>query len=274
MMLYCVMLTLDRFEVLKRCTDLNIQRAGMPVHLVIVDNGSQDTRVHEYIEKVSFRYFINDHNAGVARMQNLALNSIDFASKLYHDTYVCLLGNDIIMPNNWAVDLIALHQQQEQYGPVGLVGIDCLGHAASCSAHPSNARALCSHNVFGTCLFNFRLIDQVGFLCNAFHPYGLEDSDWHGRIVASGHANYYLANATSEHVCNDVGSESTYRQGKDQSLADNAEQWKEQQAYYEQAKRSNPDKWWFLPADNSGFALPWWPWKMGQAKAVNYPGGV
>lgn len=265
MILHCIMLTLNRYDVLKRCTDLNLQRAGVALKLHIVDNGSSDERVHHYIRQIAWDYVVNDDNQGVARMQNLALNHVDtYSRKDFSDNvFVCLLGNDIIMPPNWAADLINLHKSMQAHGKVGLVGIDCLGHAAACKPHPQYASALITHNVFGSCLFNIRLLWEVGYLCNAFHPYGLEDSDWHSRIAHAGFTNYYLAGATSEHIGHDVGQDNHYRKVKDESLQNNAQQWENQQAYYQYAKERGAPEWWYLRYHNSGYTIPHRLWRYG-----------
>lgn len=276
-MIYCIMLTIDRYELTKRVVEENTRRAGVPLRFIVVDNGSQDARIKAWIPTIAYSYIFNDSNEGVARMQNVAMLRAQQIAKKddYRDVFFCLFGNDIIMPEGWGLRLIELHKRMSAYGNVGLLGIDCLGHAAQCKPHHNEPSALVTHNVFGTCLFGIEMLWRVGYLCNRFHPYGLEDSDWHWRIAESGCSSYYLAGATSEHVGADVGNGGDYRAMKDHSLSVNANAWDSQQQYYQYARSRGVPEYWFLRPNNSDVKLPYKAWLLGSWTAVDAPpGGV
>ncbi len=60
-----------------------------------------------------------------------------------------------------------------------------------------------------------RLINTIGGFCEAYHPYGLEDSDYCFRAALSGFKNYYIPGLKSEHI-GELGG-----QAKEQSFFSN-----------------------------------------------------
>lgn len=271
MKLYAVMLTHNRYDALVMATDHNISRAGCDVDLYCVDNGSSDERVLEYVKQISTKYRLNQTNEGVSRMQNAAMHRIseDFKSRYDSDDFIiCLMGNDIIMPDCWAIKMIMAYKKTKS----GLIGIDCLGHSAKCNVSDKHNDLLVTHNVFGTCIFGSKMLYKVGYLCNDFHPYGLEDSDWHHRIKMAGYTNYYLLGLTSKHIGADVGDITEYRKMKDDSLTDNQKVWRQQQDYYKALLDKGDPCPWYLHVNNGDHKIDFSAtlWLPGERR---HPGG-
>lgn len=258
-MVHIFLILLDRFEVARRVTIENLKRVGMPYTLYVVDNASADTRCKVFAEQTSDWYALNQRNEGVARTQNAMMF---FARQQARPgDLFCLLGNDIEMPDDWAPNMEPVDRKH------ALIGCDCLGHADKIKPSDEWPWLKKSHNAFGSVVFRPDILDSVGWLCNDFHPYGLEDSDWHHRIAMAGMSNFYLANKRSVHVGNDVGSGTDYRNTKDNSLAQGQVTWNNQQQWYGR----NAERPWYLPPQNGqGFTVPTFMRGMSQRP----PGGV
>lgn len=204
-----IMLTIDRAEMTMRVTDENLRRIGVPYELIVIDNGSTDPALKEWIKERAHIYRFNAQNEGVARMQNWGM----FQSGAY---FISLLGNDIEMPHDWGKKMVHAHKR---LAGLGSVGIDCLGFTNGKEiTERAGIRFYHMDNAFGTVVFSRLLTRQLGFLCNRFHPYGLEDSDWHHRTRQAGYFHAMLADETSIHVGHDVKEQSVYRAMKWESL--------------------------------------------------------
>jgi GT2 family glycosyltransferase len=240
-----IMITLDRSELTERITRRNIAICGIPrdeLQIIVIDNNSTEFDVIEFGAHYADIHIANTVNIGVAKAQNMGLVRA-------LGTCVCLMGNDIEMPQFWlsrAMQAVAAHE-------VGLVGVDCLGKADG-KYQLVGGVAVNGGDVFGTVVFHReRILSMVGYLCNAYGVYGLEDSDFSYRIQQAGLSNYYLHGMTSNHAAPDVGQDTEYRRGKDASLQANAEVFGDMQQWH--AERGV-----YLPANNFGFdaVLGWY----------------
>jgi GT2 family glycosyltransferase len=233
-----IMITLDRSELTERITRRNIAICGIPrerLQIIIIDNNSTEFDIIEFGAHYADIHIANSVNVGVAKAQNMGLVRA-------LGTCVCLMGNDIEMPANWLVKAM----QATTHPSAGLIGIDCLGKADG-NYQLVNGIAVNGGDVFGTVVFyRERILSLVGYLCNAYGAYGLEDSDYSYRIQQAGLSNYYLHGMTSNHAAPDVGQDTEYRRGKDASLQANADVFGEMQQWY--AERGV-----YLPASNCGF---------------------
>ena len=216
-------LTIDRFDILKDAVDHNLAHAGVPYELCIVDNGSKDPRVHEYLKSLNnVRYLrFNETNEGVAPMFN----------ECFHHSlmdYICLMGNDIKMSNNWAAKLIEAHNVLPD---AGWDASHCAGEKGI-PFERNGIKATQQWNAFGTALFSREVFERVGYFCNRYAPYGLEDSDYHHRLNMMGYKQYYVDSVKSSHLGDDVHSKSEYRQMKWASLEKNQVIFGEQIEHY------------------------------------------
>lgn len=240
-----IMITLDRSELTEQITRRNIANCGIPrerLQLIIIDNASSQQAVVDFGKEFADIHIANTINIGVAKAQNMGLVRA-------LGTCVCLMGNDIEMPEHWLYR--AMLATTNPYA--GLIGIDCLGKANG-KRQIVHGMAVNGGDVFGTVIFHReRILSKVGYLCNAYGTYGLEDSDFSYRIQQAGLSNYYLHGMTSHHAAPDVGQDTEYRRNKDASLQANAEVFGEMQQWY--AERGV-----YLPAGNFGFdpVLGWY----------------
>jgi len=213
-MIGIVMLTIDRFEQTKQVTEANLKNFGLPYKLAVIDNGSTDKRILDWIPQVAHYYRLNKGNEGVARMQNWGLKTLQKEC-----THFVLMGNDIEMPRNWGKEMM---KACNVISNPGLIGIDCLGKIKdSIEKNIDNYRYWETEKVFGTTMFPKAVLHRIGYLNNIFHPYGIEDTDYNYRVQVAGFTSAYLHGLSSSHVGADVGSQSEYRKMKWDSLTEN-----------------------------------------------------
>lgn len=216
-----LMLTIDRYEITKRCLEHNLATSNIDlskIELLVCDNGSKDQRIIDFIKAQSLLKYhrLNKVNEGVASSFNQLL--IRATGK-----HICLLGNDILMPSDWLAEMV---RYAEAVPGSGLIGLQCTEALPPLSSY----HGIIGHyvdkkidRVFGTWVFRRELLDLVGGFCEEFNPYGLEDSDYNNRVNFMGLKSLYVPNKRSEHIGNDVGQSSEYRKMKDKSLSKNTE---------------------------------------------------
>ncbi len=212
------MIALDRQSVTIETTKHNINNAGMPVDLFVWDNGSQTTQKETiYYELFHTRcltyYETENKNIGVAKAFNkLIKKALDSGFNM-----VVLMGNDIRNGEGW---LKKIHDYAVAIPKSGIIALDW-----GCGANPKKAGVINgvpvvkTDGVFGVMALTPTVLEQVGYLCEDYAFYGLEDSDLNVRVKGLGLQNYYIPNISSEHLINDVGENTPYRKVKDNSLA-------------------------------------------------------
>jgi GT2 family glycosyltransferase len=223
MLVSILSLTKDRPEPVMKCYAENIRNCGVAreyLELLVADNGSRDARVVDYMKTQGLAHHrLNGANEGVGRAFNQLLARAT-------GEFICLAGTDIKNQPGW---LRILLDYAMAVPNAGIVGIRCTAEipplatrkdvtGADCHAHYLTDKC---DKVFGTMLFNRRVLETVGGFYHGFHPYGFEDSDFNNRVNLAGFTSLYVPNWTSEHVAEDVGDRGEYRQMKDLSLQKN-----------------------------------------------------
>ena len=205
-----ILLTIDRFEITRKTIDRALKNSGHSnIELLVIDNGSTDRKVIDYIASLNPAvHILHDENKGMQYSQNLLL------TKSTGD-YICFIGNDILLPENWLADLIFFN---DCIPDSGISGIHCVMHKPEIVEHNSVSIRK-NETVFGTMFFNRKWFETVGYVNECFAPYGMDDSEYSFRSRRMGFVNYYLPNLSSEHIGHDVGEDSAYRRMKDEALS-------------------------------------------------------
>ena len=220
-------LTLDRFDLTKSTVEYNIANCGIPrnqLWIGVCDNGSIDNRVTDWI-KNDLRpnmAIYNPSNFGVAPMFNELLHNCIGDN-------IIIMGNDIRMPDNWAKEM---ESHCRAIKSTGWCGIHCVEKVGD-EVQIENITVNKVWNTFGTVMMPRNTFEKIGYLCNRYAPYGLEDSDYHYRMNKSGFINYYIFGLKSEHVGDDVTTQSEYRTMKWNSLSKNTTVFTEQTQHYD-----------------------------------------
>lgn len=209
------MLTLDRYDLMIGILQQNLDRCGIPYDLMIWDNGSQDERVINGVKELKpYVHVRGNKNWGVATGFN------QLFLQRPKDNHVVLLGNDILLPQDWG---ITTWDYIHNVPGTGLAAFHCVE-----ALHPQeevNTRIIHPGGVFGSMCIHSDVFDKVGYFNEEFNPYGLEDSEFCIRVIQSGFRTYYMHNQKSTHHGHDVGQNSPYRLMKNKSLEANAQKY-------------------------------------------------
>lgn len=208
-----LLLTLDRFEITKRCVQNTLMGAGKEDYeILICDNGSTDRRIIDYARTVwePDVFILNKVNKGIPIMHNYLLS-------MSRGDYLCVIGNDIELPEGWLTELRTTY---DKIPSAGMGGIHCVMTLPE--VQTVNGVEIRPHtNVFGTMFWSREVFNQVGYFNPVYTPYGGIDRDYHHRLVALGYQQFYLKDLRSVHVGHDVEEKSPYRFMKNESLKKN-----------------------------------------------------
>ena len=93
-----IIVTYNNLKYTKECITELKKYSKSSYEIIMVDNNSTDGTV-DYIKSVTEKYILNDKNEGFAKAVNKGLALSD-------SKYICLLNNDVLVYNNWDVELI------------------------------------------------------------------------------------------------------------------------------------------------------------------------
>ncbi|ABB14724.1 glycosyltransferase [Carboxydothermus hydrogenoformans] len=112
-----IILTLNNYEISKQCIESVLKFTNLPFELIIVDNGSTETQLLEYLKNLQERrddvkvYFLPE-NVGYGLGNNFGL--LHSVGK-----YVVFLNNDTIVTPDWLEKLIIDLNMDEKTGLIG-----------------------------------------------------------------------------------------------------------------------------------------------------------
>jgi GT2 family glycosyltransferase len=207
------LLTIDRFQMTKFCLNDLLSKSGIDrkdIELLVLDNGSTDKRVIDYGINVADIYCKEPKNIGVAKGFNKLF-------RLASGDYICTIGNDITVENNWLKDLIYYNEKIKNSG---VSAIYCLLDKGIYNSK-LGVYVPDSGLVYGIALWNGQLLNKIGGFDESLNGYGYEDSQFCFRAYVTGHLNYYIPYQNSTHIGSDIDSDTEYRKQKDNALKSN-----------------------------------------------------
>lgn len=188
-----LMLSYNRYELLKKTTSHNLKNAGAPFDLFVWDNGSTDQRVIEYLKGLvpPERLFLSRENLGIARPFNeLMLQTWS----LGYDA-VMFMANDIKEPDKWLAKRIAYLTTIPESGMVSVA----LGNH-QCRRRMLHKLPVDAGHVIGQFMISFEAFQKVGYFREDFGLYGPIDNDYNIRCERLGLVNYYIPGIKGEHL--------------------------------------------------------------------------
>lgn len=196
-----LILTLYRQELALPTITKNLERAGTEdFEILICDQGTEDEEFINSLKQIrGVSYFReNKNNEGIAR----ALNQLILRRKGEH---VFFMPDDILLPENWLVELLKYAEAIPESGIIGFEGQNLILpeheinglkiHMKQCKGNPEEGV-----QVFGATFITKKLLEIIGAFCEGYHPYGLEDSDYCFRCHLAGLLCYYIPGLKSEHL--------------------------------------------------------------------------
>lgn len=209
-----ILLTQNREHLTQRVIDQNFFNSGYDADCYLIDNGSAEVNL-----KYPFKgYDLSKTKRGIGAGVNAGLRM----TKNYDG--VCLLANDILLPQNWLSNWVMFAKRVSK---TGIIGIHCVEELP-----PLVDGIHKTHTPFGNNFITRELIDAIGGYNEAYDPYGMQDRDYAERATIAGFTNYYLPDLKSEHIGHDVGNGTEYRAMKDESLQRAQSVWEKYQKIY------------------------------------------
>lgn len=210
-------ITLNRERLTKDTITNARAKAGIDFDFFALDQGSTDGVVSLLSNDVTY-YIKKKENVGVASGFNFLWN---MAKHLDYD-FICNIGNDIDLPQNWLKEFYETYQaigEQHQY-----LAIHSVEHLPSAKQTINGKNFIPSDTIFGCTFFNVSLLDKVGYFNTLYNPYGLEDGEYTYRCHKSKVLCAYIDIGTAHHTGSPYGDNDNgpYRQMKDESLRKNA----------------------------------------------------
>jgi GT2 family glycosyltransferase len=218
-----ILLTLNRENLTKQVVDQNFYNSGYNADCYLIDNGSDHVPYNLYNWEGCNASF---GKRGIAAAVNKGLKM----TKTYDG--VCLMANDILMPDNWLSNWVTFAKKIPN---TGIIGLHCVEELP-----PLIDGIHKTHTPFGNNFITRELINSIGGYNEEYDPYGMQDRDYAERAVLAGFTNYYIQ-GKSEHIGHDVGNNSEYRKMKDDSLAKAQKVWEKYQPIYHHEKKLYAD---------------------------------
>jgi len=214
---------LDRFHITNYCFNKAIEKAGTKdFELLVLDNNSSDYRTStaKYInsdlipsDKI-FTVFDNQKNNGIAGGYNQLI-------KKAKGEHICFLPNDIVLSENWLVDLIRYNTDVYKSG---LTSIHCEGDRGvympllnerdEFTSVWKNKEGITS----GVSLINMNALGAIGKFDETLGVYGREREQFARRLSLLGYYNYYIPNQSSIHLGKEVNEINDYTKMKEKAL--------------------------------------------------------
>lgn len=209
-----ILLTQNREDLTQRIINQNFYNSGYDADCYLIDNGSEQVNL-----KYPFKgYDLSKTKRGIGAGVNAGLR----ITRQYDG--VCLLANDILLPQNWLSNWVMFAKRVSK---TGIIGIHCVEELP-----PLQDGIHKTHTPFGDNFITRELIDAIGGYNEAYDPYGMQDRDYAERATIAGFTNYYLPDLKSEHIGHDVGNGTEYRAMKDASLQRAQSVWEKYQPIY------------------------------------------
>ena len=214
-----ILLTQNRENLTQRVIDQNFYNSGYDADCYLIDNGSEEVNL-----KYPFKgYDLSKTKRGIGAGVNAGLR----ITKQYDG--VCLLANDILLPQNWLSNWVMFAKRVSK---TGIIGIHCVEDLP-----PLQDGIHKTHTPFGDNFITRELIDTIGGYNEEYDPYGMQDRDYAERATIAGFTNYYIPDLKSEHIGHDVGNGTEYRAMKDASLQRAQSVWEKYQPIYHEEKK-------------------------------------
>lgn len=190
-----VLLSWNNLALLKRCVESLMRCTDIPSRLIIVDNGSTEAGLREYLtalrdgKSVQIKVIFNRLNEGFARGMNKGMRES-------RAPYVCILNNDIVATGGWLAEMIKVAESEAEIGIVnpssnnfGLrfkkeTTLEEFAHGL----RRQSGKWVEMNACVGFCMFIKReVIKKIGYLNDKYGYAYFEDTDYSRRAQADGY---------------------------------------------------------------------------------------
>lgn len=189
-----VLLSYESPDLLKKCVESVLEHTKVKSRLIIVDNGSRNKEVINYLnsvhgnDTVTVEKLLGEKNEGFSAGMNKGL-------RLSVAPFVCLLNNDCIVTEGWLKEMIQIaksddtiglvNPQSNTFGSCPDEGATLSDHAELISDRKGKYTEL-GHAIGFAFLIKREVLDRIGFLDEAYEGVCYEDTDFSIRASKSG----------------------------------------------------------------------------------------
>ncbi|MBI1976642.1 MAG: glycosyltransferase family 2 protein [Candidatus Omnitrophica bacterium] len=242
-----ILLTWNHLEVTRRCLGSLFQRTDFPCRLILVDNGSDQKGVIEYLNAVrpdgpikSVVFLRNEEDLGFSRGMNRGLR---YALEHQPARHLCVISNDVVMTDGWLSELIRIADRLPEIGLVNPVSTNFGFYPPNENKINEYALRLTRHEKgkwqeLGSCigfcfLIKREVLEGVGLFDEVYGMAYYEDADLSKRAQAAG---YLCALAQGSYVYHEQGESFGKQQQKSQLFLKN------EKIFYSRWNMSGPER--------------------------------
>ena len=189
-----VLLSWNNLALLKKCVDSILRQTHLPSRLLIIDNGSTEEGMKEYLiclkgtKDVGGEVIFNCVNEGFAKGMNRGLKASDAE-------FACILNNDIIVTEGWLDEMIKVAEGDNAIGIVnpssnnfGLRAKDTDLERFARSLRKDSGRWAEMNACVGFCmLIKRQVMKEIGYLDEEYGFAYFEDTDYSRRAQSAGY---------------------------------------------------------------------------------------
>lgn len=223
-----VLLSWNNLKFLSRCVDSILRCTRASCRLIIVDNGSSETGVTEYLsclkgnDIIQIHVILNATNEGFAKGMNKGI-------KASSAPYVCLLNNDILVTDSWLEEMMKVAAGNPGVGIINpssnnlgmRFGRDVTLEGFARTLKGQSGRWAEMGSCIGFCMLIKReVIEKIGYLDESYGYAYFEDTDFSRRAQEAG---YKCAMAKGCYVYHAEGKSGRFLKNKDEAFRKSAE---------------------------------------------------
>ena len=222
-----VLLSWNNLEILKQCVDSILRCTRVSCRLIIVDNGSSEAGVTEYLSclkangTIQVQIMLNAANEGFAKGMNKGMRA-------FGAPYTCLLNNDILVTDGWLEEMIRVAAENPVVGIVNPSSNNFglrFGRGATLEQFAGALKSQTGrwtemNSCIGFCMLIKReVIEKIGYLDESYGYAYFEDTDFSRRAQAAG---YKCAMAKGCYVYHAEGKSGRFLKNKDEAFRKSA----------------------------------------------------
>ena len=207
-----IILSYNQVHYTKLCLESIRRYTDCPYEIIVVDNASDEETVTYLEEQKDIRLIKNKSNMGFAGGCNQGM-------KAASGNYFMLLNNDTIVTRGWLTNMVKLLVSDESIGMVGPLTNSTVGKQMISVPYGEDMEAMhCFAEEIATAadsipwrtlrlvafcvLIRRSLVEEIGFLDEAFQIGNYEDDDFNIRALLTGKKLYICRNSFIHHFMN------------------------------------------------------------------------
>lgn len=191
----------DLYHSTKYCIENLVSKTKCNIRLHILDNGSKDERISEYLKDIC-----KDNKGFLKRVEEpISLSeAYNTVIQYSYQDYCCIFPVNILVNDNWCEELLSEYTMSENAGIIGIrngsekLSLSTILHKSEeTEGYMKNVWFTENNSVDGILFFARERLEKTGNLDTRFDGVGYEIAEFGFRFAAHGFNNYYI----TKHTC-------------------------------------------------------------------------